>query len=209
MAANQSIAVRVKRPHHATLPPDSLRRPHPFICKDGTHCFRIELTQGKFALIDECDAAAASKCLWRAHRDYKSDRFYAVGARGLHLHRLVTNCPRGQEVDHKNGDGLDNRRSNLRPCTHAQNIANKRKQRSGRAPASKFKGVKFCKFWKKWTSRAAHHQRGSVHSMRNTALSAALAYDIGAVRLFGEFAKINFPERLPIILAEIGAALAE
>src|SRR5215210_3970379 len=61
----------------------------------------------------------------------------------INLHRFIMNTPTGMDTDHINGDTLDNRRQNLRICTHQQNIANRQKQRN--PTSSKYKGVSWGK----------------------------------------------------------------
>ena len=103
---------------------------------------RIPLTQGKFALVDDEDFEALSQFKWRAkhcpdgRRPEKSSKWYAcrteIRKRGpkagkkkeVYMHRFLMDAPRGKVVDHLNGDGLDNRRANLRICTQKENLAN-------------------------------------------------------------------------------------
>lgn len=81
---------------------------------------RIPLTQGRFAIIDDEDFERVSCRKWSYHHGG-----YAVGGRPqVRLHRFITNCPKGKEVDHVNRDKLDNRKSNLRICTRMQNSWN-------------------------------------------------------------------------------------
>jgi hypothetical protein len=86
---------------------------------------RVPLTLGKFALIDDADAPLLAGHRWTAHINrgvwYARSR---LGGPTVLLHRLVLNAPSGVIVDHRNGDGLDNRRSNLRLATNAQNCRN-------------------------------------------------------------------------------------
>jgi hypothetical protein len=96
-------------------------------------------------------------------------------------------------VDHKNGDGLDNTRANLRPATPGQNVAN---QRISRRNTSGFKGVNLHKFSGLWRAsigfRGKSRHLGYFHSPED----AARAYDAAAADLFGEFARPNFPQEL-------------
>lgn len=105
------------------------------------------------------------------------------------LHREVTGAKRGEIVDHINGDGLDNRRGNLRLATVGQNRANSRKIKIGH---SKYKGVTVRKgFW-----NGVIRYGGKTHHLGTFATEedAARAYDKRAFELHGEFAKLNFPD---------------
>ncbi len=96
-------------------------------------------------------------------------------------------------VDHRNHDGLDNRRENLRPCTRKEN---QRNQKIQHGKASKFKGV-FRDCPDKWTSLITVN--GRKIRLGNFALEedAAKAYDKAAQQHFGEFACLNFPPTIP------------
>ena len=99
------------------------------------------------------------------------------------------NAPDGMEVDHINGNGLDNRKANLRLCTRAQNQMNSIK-RTGKS--SIFKGVSWHKNAWKWRANIKINQKDIHIGYFDTELEAAEAYDIEAIRLFGSFAKTNF-----------------
>lgn len=106
---------------------------------------KIKLTKGKFAIIDDEDFLWLDQYRWHADAGGNRKIFYArangINESGkrckIHMHRLIMNCPRGMFVDHLNGNGLDNRRSNLRICTHAENTKNQ-KSRGGK---SQYRGV--------------------------------------------------------------------
>jgi len=106
------------------------------------------------------------------------------------LHRLIVGAPVGEVVDHINGDTLDNRRSNLRVCSRAENLWNAGKRRHN---TSGFKGVCFDKRDGRWYARI--RAVGRVHDLGRykTAEEAAMAYDAKAAELHGPFARLNFP----------------
>lgn len=155
----------------------------------------IPLTQGKVAWVDQADYAEAAQFGWYA---YKSGiGLYYAGRRGggvtkLRMHRVVLGLQPGDgiEADHKNGNGLDNRRGNLRSCTHAQNVRNRRKRA---ATTSRFKGVSWAKREARWRAQIDIN-RGKYHlGYFMDEVEAALAYDTAALDLHGKFARLNFP----------------
>ena len=116
----------------------------------------IQLSQGQVALVDDEDYERLSQCKWWAQYDKKGDRFYArchiLGTKNAirRMHRVVCNAPPEMVVDHINGDGLDNRRANLRVCTQAENVRNAKPRKGA---TSRFKGVSWHKTTRKWQAR--------------------------------------------------------
>lgn len=156
----------------------------------------IPLSQGKVALIDEEDLPLVAGYSWHVYHKSDSHLWYAVAwipgcrpKRKIGLHNLIVGAPR---VDHRNGNGLDNRRENLRECTQRQNIRNTRK----RASASRFKGVTFQRdratHAKPWLAQIKGERKQNLGRYA-TEEEAARAYDRAASTMFGEFAKLNFP----------------
>jgi len=151
----------------------------------------IPLTQGKFAIVDPADFDELSQYKWTAAKS--PNTFYAVRSaqgRQIRMHRLITDAPKGLVVDHRNHNGLDNRKENLRLCTRSENARNQRPQ-TGRS--SKYKGVCWHKNQKKWLARV--YSKGVTYHLGsfNSEIAAAKAYDKKAKELFGEFAHLNFP----------------
>ncbi len=161
----------------------------------------IPLAHGKVAIIDEIDADLVLDRLW--HLKVDGVRFYAkanITVAGhkrtfISMHRFVLGLTNPVLfVDHINGDGLDNRRSNLRVCTKAENNQNQRKSMRNEAG---FKGV-FKEvsssgriFWR--AAIGINYSRISLGQFDQPE-DAARAYDDGARRYFGEFSRLNFPE---------------
>jgi hypothetical protein len=156
----------------------------------------IALSQDKFAIVDAEDYEWLSKYKWCASR--KERVFYARRnerwtRRQIIMHRFILNAPKGLFVDHINHNGLDNRRSNLRLCTRAENNRNRRPNIQPNQ-WSKYKGVSFDK--KREVFRAFIYRNKKQYylgSFKNDT-DAAKAYDKKARELFGEFAYLNFPE---------------
>lgn len=148
----------------------------------------IPLTQGKVALVDDCDAHLA-KLRWFAVR--RSKTWYAV-RRGRYLHRVILEPPRGVDVDHVNGDGLDCRRSNMRLASRAENLRNSQRRSDN---TSGFKGVvedrRSPPLRKPWKARV--HVDGRTVNLGRFATreEAASAYRAAALRLHGEFACVE------------------
>jgi HNH endonuclease len=157
----------------------------------------IQLTQGKVALVDDADYEALSQYRWYAFPDKRHSTFYAArnsstvnGKRHtVRMHRQILGLDFGYrcEVDHQDGDGLNNQRHNLRGCSRQENNRNMRMQI--RSKSSRFKGVhKNGKFWHVQISR--NNQRKYLGLFRSET-EAALAYNSAAAELFGEFARLN------------------
>lgn len=146
------------------------------------------------ALVDELDyerVIAVGK--WYANPSgatFYARKNYRVGGRyfSIRMHTLITGLA---YVDHANGNGLDNRRCNLRFATGSENARN-RGLRSDNT--SGFKGVSWDKqhqTWAAYISDGARQRRIGRFSDRE---EAARAYDAAAIQLFGDFARLNFPK---------------
>lgn len=166
---------------------------------------RIPLSRGLFTLVDGKDYADHIKGFGERGEDAK---WYAAGrtggfyaARGvrmecggrkeiIYLHRLIVGAAPGLEVDHINGDTLDNRRANLRVCTRAENARNLAKRPGG---SSRFKGVSWSSGDRRWRAFIRVDRRQISLGSFRAEQDAARAYDDAAIREFGEFARTNFP----------------
>jgi hypothetical protein len=153
---------------------------------------KIELSKGYEALVDDADFDNVSAARpWHAVVD--ETRVYARKSivrngrwESIRLHTFITGWA---FIDHINGNGLDNRRENLRPCTAAQNAANRALRRDARTG---FKGVRAK--GGKWLARIqASGVRRHLGSFE-TPEDAAKAYDAAAIESFGQFARLNFPK---------------
>lgn len=153
----------------------------------------IPLTQGKVALVDNSDFRMLRKWAWSFARGYA---FRMEKGKPLSMHRFLMNPPIGMEVDHRDGNPLNNQRSNLRICNDQQQSWNTRKV--SRPTTSRFKGVCWSKRSNNWLAkiRANSRQKNLGHFYNE--VEAALAYDRAAIHYFGEFARLNFPEGQPL-----------
>ena len=156
---------------------------------------RIPLTRGREAIIDNADVEAVMAAgKWHAtpsrntHYARRNVRL-ADGSRStILMHSLLTGF---QRVDHINGDGLDNRRANLRAVTNAQNQYNRSRQSNN---TSGFIGVSWFKPHGRWMARITFRGVQRFLGYYDTAEDAARARDAAAIELHGsEFARLNFP----------------
>ena len=106
------------------------------------------------------------------------------------MHRLIIGTPDGRATDHKDSDGLNNQRVNLRICDPSQNSSNAVIRSDN---TSGFKGVSWRKNRRKWLAQIQHDHRVIHIGQFSTALEAAIAYDEAARKLHGEFARTNLP----------------
>jgi HNH endonuclease/AP2 domain len=156
----------------------------------------IRLTSGQHAIVDAEDYARLSQWKWYSKK-HRTGSFYAyrnIGSKPkrnmVMMHRLIVGAEAGQEVDHANGDTLDNRRENLRICTGLENRRNKKRYKTN---TSGYKGV-----WKqsdcnRWRAYIGIRGKTRYIGLYATAEEAAGAYDAAALEEFGDFARLNFP----------------
>lgn len=159
----------------------------------------IRLKGGFVALVDDADLPRMAGIHWYRTRDQERQRgtSYAIGnlREGdrlikVRMHRLIMDAPKGAHVDHINGNGLDNRRCNLRICTPRENARN---QRLPKHNTSGFKGVHYRRQRSCWSATIVIDRRQIHLGSFVEKEAAARAYDEGARLHFGEFARLNFP----------------
>ena len=141
----------------------------------------------KVALVDDVDFENLSKVKWRVAK--RSERYYAITGTGKDsrlLHRIITACPKGMEVDHIDRNGLNNQRSNLRVVTSSENKMNRGKTKHN---TSGYKGVRLNKGI--WVAEISINHKHIYLGSFNTKEEAALAYNNGAIKHHGQFAYQN------------------
>jgi hypothetical protein len=155
----------------------------------------VPLTRGYVALVDAADyprIIAAGRWNARPHGKtvYAQRRIVLPDGRRStqQMHNFITGAI---GIDHRNGDGLDNRRANLRVTTQAQNCANTRIRSNNK---SGFKGVSWRAASNAWVAQIKRGDKSHHLGLFSSAKEAARAYDAAAVEFFGEYARINFPK---------------
>jgi len=105
------------------------------------------------------------------------------------MHRIILNVTNKDEViDHRNGDGLNNTRDNLRVCNNKQNLRNQKKHKDNK---SGYKGVCWLKNANKWHSQIVFNRQRIHLGLFTCPIEAAKAYNTAAVKYFGQFANLN------------------
>lgn len=151
----------------------------------------IPLTQGQQTIVDDEDYTFLMQWKWYCHQGY-ARRTEGGGrkARQIHMHRIILKAPENMEVDHIDGDKLNNQKVNLRLVSHASNTQNARPRKDGRSP---FKGVIWHSQSNKWRPRITVNHRRIHLGYFTDEIEAAKAYDHAARKYHGEFARLNFP----------------
>lgn len=151
----------------------------------------LPLTKGHVAIIDAADFDKVRNWKWSAlERPGRSP--YAMRQQNnqtIYLHRFLMDAPDGLEVDHEDGNGLNCRRSNLRIATHQQNMHNYSKW--SKPTSSQFKGVAWDRARSKWRASIKVNRRNKFLGRFDSEVAAAVAYNAGAIRFHGQFAKLN------------------
>lgn len=147
---------------------------------------------GLFALVDAEDFERLHQYSWTLFEGgYAKRGEYDPAIRNnrtVLMHHEVLGLPSKNRIDHKNHNGLDNRKQNLRPATSQQNMRNIKKK----VGVSRYKGVSWDKSRSKWMAKIAVDKRTINLGRFSSETDAARAYDTAATELFGEFANCNF-----------------
>jgi hypothetical protein len=167
----------------------------------------ISLTRGKVALIDDEDFKYLNQWKWYAHkigRTYYADCTQKINDHFIHvyMHRIIMKPSKGMEIDHIDHNGLNNQKSNLRFCTHSQNMKNHSQHGlkkfvgvSCRALLQKYElkdgTIKYCKNKPRYRARIKNN--GIIYFLGSyqTEEEAAIVYNKASKKLNGEFANLN------------------
>jgi hypothetical protein len=153
---------------------------------------QISTSQNKFVIVDNEDFEKLSKYTWSLSKGYASYGRWENGKKGkctsYKMHRIIMNAKKGQEVDHIDGNTLNNQKSNLRIVTKTQNQMNRKIQKNN---ISGYKGVTWCKRTKKWIAQIRVETKTKFLGYFDDKNIAGNVYNLNAKKYFGEFAKLN------------------
>ena len=147
---------------------------------------KIKLTQGQYAIIDNEDFKKIMKYKWYMHKDVHN--YYAcaiIKRKTTQMHRLIMDCPDNMQIDHINHNGLDNRKCNLRICTHSQNHMNQKTRRDSKTG---IKGVYEQKYG--YVSKIVVNGK-RLNKFFVDIKEAAKWYNKMAKKYYGEYAYLN------------------
>ena len=155
----------------------------------------IPLSKGKFAKVDDHWFDYLNQWKWHFDGKYARRNIYENGklVKRVLMHRLINNTPEGLFTDHADGDCLNNQESNLRNCDKKTNAANMRKHKG----ASIYKGVSKSK--NVWRTQVWQDNERVFNTTFPNERWAAMAYDLNAAALFGEYARLNFPDATLVV----------
>lgn len=141
----------------------------------------IVLSNGNFTIVDDDVFQWASKYKWHFHING-----YAVNNRNKRLHRFIMNAPDKMDIDHINGNKLDNRRKNLRLCSRRENLRNQKMHKDNR---SGYKGVTYHQ--NMWRARICVNYKRIELGCYKKIEDAVKAYNEAAIKYHGKFARLN------------------
>lgn len=153
---------------------------------------KLKLSNGMYSLLDDQDYLWASEYRWMGrpyHSGWRVCREESRTGKTIYLHREITKAPTGLEVDHVDGNGLNNTRTNLRVCTHSENGKNRRVNQNSK---SGYKGVVWREHAGKWQANITVDKKRIYLGYHDTPEQAAQAYDLASKQYHGDFAHLNF-----------------
>jgi hypothetical protein len=154
----------------------------------------IRLPNNMVAIVDDEDYEHFNQ--WKWHAQKNGSTYYAVRTKWLtkkkgttvRMHREIMAANGSVVVDHIDHNGLNNQKNNLRLCTKSENGGNRLKRM---ARSSKYLGVHFCNTRKLWVAQIQHQNKAYSAGIHKTEIDAAIAYNIKAKLLHGDFARLN------------------
>lgn len=155
----------------------------------------IPIRGGFYVLVDDEDYEYLSQFKWNLNQKGYARRSIYLGKKNgktliknITMHKEIMSHTKCDNLDHSDGDKLNNQKYNLRPATYAENARNRKPQKG---KVSKYKGVCWRKDCNKWRARIMANGKWLNIGSYFTEEAAAKAYDAACVRLHGEFAYIN------------------
>lgn len=149
----------------------------------GARLAHVPLTQDRVAVIDEASIPAVSGRNWSAH--FEDGNWYAVASGGVRMHRLIMGDP-SDLVDHIDGDGLNNRLSNLRVADKSKNACNSKMRDDNVSGA---RGVMWDKARSRWRAFITIDDKQRYLGRHHTFEEAVAAWERGSEKYHGEFAR--------------------
>lgn len=158
----------------------------------------IKLTKGMVAFVDDNDYEYLSQWKWQAHKGhntfYAARTDYSTGKKVfIRMHKAILGCASDILIDHKDRNGLNNSRMNLRASTKTQNAQNSICRKNNKYG---YKGVSLFKRTNKFIGQIMINGKRKYLGSHDTPEDAAHAYDREAKQYFGEFANLNFPDAI-------------
>lgn len=157
--------------------------------EDMMQLIKLSGAKDVFTIVDDEEYSELSRWTWAYHRNGYAYRATSSWGKSLKffMHREIMNAPDGYDIDHINGNKLDNRKSNLRLCNRSQNMANT----PSRGGTSQYKGVGWDRTRQKWQAKITVNYRTINLGRFDIEVDAARAYNDAALHYFGSFAAIN------------------
>lgn len=146
---------------------------------------KISLPGNNFTLVDKDDFLYLNQYKWHLGNGYVRRTTYSSGnKKNIRMHRVIMRSEKGCMVDHINGNKLDNRKENLRICTHQENMRNRKIPLTNKTG---YKGIREKKFGKKWEVQIGVNHKNIYLGTFSNKQEAIRIYSIAAKKYFGDF----------------------